>query len=70
MQLRNGRSFTGVLLVLAGLAAAACSPKYVVVPQRARVSVRWVTFSIRTRVIWICIPSTTVAEAAGSTESL
>ena len=31
---------------------------------------RWVTFSIRTRVTWICIPSTTGDEAAGTTESL
>ena len=34
MQLQNRRSIAGTLLVLAGFAAAACSPAYVVVPQR------------------------------------
>ena len=33
MPLRLGRSITGLALLLAGIAAAACSPTYVVVPQ-------------------------------------
>ncbi len=32
--------------------------------------IRWVTFSIRIRVTWICIPSTTGDDAAGTTVSL